>query len=58
MIFPPLLDGFLSSYLAVEEATAQATVFTHLGIETASPIGKGYGPLNHLHSMSELVVQP
>ncbi|KAG8217117.1 Ribokinase-like protein [Butyriboletus roseoflavus] len=48
----------LGNGMTVEEATAQATSFTYLGIETASPIGKGYGPLNHLHSVSRLVVQP
>ncbi|KAF9239133.1 Phosphomethylpyrimidine kinase-domain-containing protein [Melanogaster broomeanus] len=40
------------------EATAQATSFTHLGIETAAPIGKGFGPLNHLHAVSRGVLQP
>ncbi|KAH0830165.1 Phosphomethylpyrimidine kinase-domain-containing protein [Lanmaoa asiatica] len=48
----------LGNGIAVEEATARATSFTHLGIEAAPPIGKGYGPLNHLHSVSRLVVQP
>ncbi|KAN0073795.1 Ribokinase-like protein [Tylopilus felleus] len=48
----------LGNGVSVEEATAQATSYTHLGIETAPPIGKGYGPLNHLHSISKLVVQP
>ncbi|KIJ63358.1 hypothetical protein HYDPIDRAFT_113346 [Hydnomerulius pinastri MD-312] len=43
---------------ALVEATAQATTFTHLGIETAAPIGQGFGPLNHLHSVSRLVLQP
>lgn len=33
----------------VIEATRTATVYTHLGIETAGPIGHGHGPLNHLH---------
>ncbi|KAF9228850.1 hypothetical protein BS17DRAFT_691780 [Gyrodon lividus] len=42
----------------VTEATAQATSFTHLGIETAAPIGKGFGPLNHLHAVSKLVLRP
>ncbi|OSX56270.1 hypothetical protein POSPLADRAFT_1068178 [Postia placenta MAD-698-R-SB12] len=31
------------------EATRAATAYTHLGIETAEPIGSGHGPLNHLH---------
>ena len=57
--FLPILSwGFSFSYVAVEEAIVQATAFTHLGIETAPPIGKGYGPLNHLHPVSKLVIQP
>lgn len=53
--------GFSFSYSlfsAVQEAVTQATVFTHIGIETAPFIGKGFGPLNHLHSVSRLVVLP
>ncbi|CCM04575.1 uncharacterized protein FIBRA_06756 [Fibroporia radiculosa] len=33
----------------VSEATRVATLYTHLGIETAFPIGSGHGPLNHMH---------
>jgi len=33
------------------EATRLATVYTHLGIETAIPIGQGHGPLNHMHAI-------
>ncbi|KAI6140408.1 Phosphomethylpyrimidine kinase-domain-containing protein [Pisolithus tinctorius] len=43
---------------ALAEATAQATSYTHLGIETASPIGQGFGPLNHLHSVTKSLVAP
>lgn len=38
--------------LIVETATRNATMYIHLGIETASPIGKGYGPLNHMHALT------
>ncbi|EIW85637.1 hypothetical protein CONPUDRAFT_118575 [Coniophora puteana RWD-64-598 SS2] len=31
------------------DAVRYATAYTHLGIETAPPIGKGHGPLNHAH---------
>ncbi|KAF8548366.1 hypothetical protein OG21DRAFT_1516363 [Imleria badia] len=48
----------LGNGIPMETAVAQATVYTHLGIETAPPIGKGYGPLNHLHSISQLTVRP
>ncbi|KAI6017437.1 Phosphomethylpyrimidine kinase-domain-containing protein [Pisolithus marmoratus] len=43
---------------ALAEATARATSYTHLGIETASPIGQGFGPLNHLHSVTESLIVP
>ena len=33
-------------------ATRKATVYTHLGIETAFPLGQGYGPLNHMHALT------
>ncbi|KIP07501.1 hypothetical protein PHLGIDRAFT_511930 [Phlebiopsis gigantea 11061_1 CR5-6] len=36
----------------VETATRNATVYTHLGIETAFPLGQGYGPLNHMHALT------
>jgi hydroxymethylpyrimidine/phosphomethylpyrimidine kinase len=44
--------------VTLTEATVQATSFTHLGIETAAPMGKGFGPLNHLHAVSKAVLQP
>lgn len=36
----------------IENATRDATMYTHLGIETAVPIGKGYGPLDHMHDLT------
>lgn len=42
--------------LLVVEATRQATKYTHLGIETAHPIGKGFGPLNHMHALTARIV--
>ncbi|KAK2460683.1 hypothetical protein APHAL10511_007153 [Amanita phalloides] len=49
----------LSSALACElargiclvEATKNATIYVYLGITTAPDLGRGYGPLNHLHSI-------
>ncbi|KAF9453737.1 thiamine biosynthesis protein [Macrolepiota fuliginosa MF-IS2] len=38
------------------DAIDSATVYTHLGIETAEPIGQGHGPLNHLHSISKVLI--
>ncbi|TFK32592.1 Ribokinase-like protein [Crucibulum laeve] len=32
------------------EACRYGSAYTHLGIETAYGLGKGHGPLNHLHS--------
>ncbi|KAG9318059.1 hypothetical protein JVU11DRAFT_123 [Chiua virens] len=48
----------LACDFGLEEAVAKATAFTHLGIETAPPIGKGHGPLNHLHSITKCVARP
>ncbi|KAJ7084858.1 Phosphomethylpyrimidine kinase-domain-containing protein [Mycena belliarum] len=51
------LSAAIASALAggatVLESVISATAYTHLGIETASKIGAGYGPLNHLHSVSQ-----
>ncbi|KAJ7584861.1 Phosphomethylpyrimidine kinase-domain-containing protein [Mycena floridula] len=46
----------LGQGLDVVEATRSATTFTFLGIETAPAIGKGHGPLNHMHSISRSCV--
>ncbi|PCH38542.1 hypothetical protein WOLCODRAFT_136331 [Wolfiporia cocos MD-104 SS10] len=35
--------------MTLQEATRMAAVYTHLGIETAFPIGSGHGPLNYMH---------
>lgn len=43
---------------AVVEAVRQATIFTHVGIETAFPAGSGHGPLNHMHAMIPRIVPP
>lgn len=48
----------LGSEVPLDEATAQATSYTHLGIETAVSIGHGFGPLNHLHSITKSLVPP
>ncbi|KZT11149.1 uncharacterized protein LAESUDRAFT_720340 [Laetiporus sulphureus 93-53] len=49
------LSSALASALArgktIIEATQAATVYTHLGIESAFPLGSGYGPLNHMHAI-------
>ncbi|XP_006458686.1 hypothetical protein AGABI2DRAFT_183659 [Agaricus bisporus var. bisporus H97] len=37
-------------------AVESATAYTHLAIEMAKPIGKGHGPLNHLHSTSKTLI--
>ncbi|GBE82820.1 Putative hydroxymethylpyrimidine/ phosphomethylpyrimidine kinase [Sparassis crispa] len=51
------LSAALACALAVDEdvvkATQTATMFTHLGIENAIPIGHGFGPLNHLHGITQ-----
>ena len=39
--------------MAVLEATRAAIKYTHYGIVTAFPLGKGNGPLNHMHNILE-----
>lgn len=54
-----ILEQFLRLSLltaTVTEATAQATAYTHLGIENATSVGHGFGPLNHLHSITKLPI--
>ncbi|EDR11144.1 uncharacterized protein LACBIDRAFT_232790 [Laccaria bicolor S238N-H82] len=46
----------LACGLSLEEATKNAAIFTHMGIEAAHPMGKGHGPLNHLHSLTTLKI--
>ena len=48
----------LRCWFKVTEATRQATIYTHVGIETAFPIGNGHGPLNHMHSLLPRVIPP
>ncbi|THH23140.1 hypothetical protein EUX98_g8039 [Antrodiella citrinella] len=38
------------------EATRLATQYTHIGIETAVPIGSGHGPLNHVHCITPRLI--
>ena len=40
--------------ILVMEATQNATTYVHLGITTAPALGKGNGPLNHLHSIQRI----
>ncbi|KAJ7063713.1 Phosphomethylpyrimidine kinase-domain-containing protein [Mycena amicta] len=42
----------LADGATVFDAVVSATAYTHLGIVTATKIGRGYGPLNHLHSLA------
>ncbi|RXW25738.1 hypothetical protein EST38_g25 [Candolleomyces aberdarensis] len=40
----------LAQGIPLKDAIANASLYTHIGILTAQPIGRGHGPLNHLHS--------
>ena len=42
----------------MEEAVASAAMYTHFGILAATAVGKGYGPLNHLHNIKPSLVYP
>ncbi|KAG2013205.1 thiamine biosynthesis protein [Coprinopsis cinerea AmutBmut pab1-1] len=46
----------LAQGLSLKDAVAQGALYTHFGIATAQPIGKGYGPLNHLHCVNRTVI--
>ncbi|KAK1217678.1 trifunctional hydroxymethylpyrimidine kinase/phosphomethylpyrimidine kinase/thiaminase [Marasmius sp. AFHP31] len=41
----------LAQGLDLKQAVRKATVYTHRGIEDAPGIGRGNGPLNHLHGL-------
>lgn len=46
----------LAQGFSVKDAVAQASLYTYLGILTARPIGQGFGPLNHLHSVDHIAI--
>ncbi|KAF7359107.1 hypothetical protein MSAN_01252100 [Mycena sanguinolenta] len=48
----------LADGASVSEAATAAAAFTHLGIRTATKLGAGHGPLNHLHSVTQRLVPP
>jgi hydroxymethylpyrimidine/phosphomethylpyrimidine kinase len=49
---PPSLFALVeTNHGAVPEAVRNGTIYTHLGILHAFPVGVGYGPLNHTHSV-------
>ncbi|EIW60970.1 uncharacterized protein TRAVEDRAFT_146719 [Trametes versicolor FP-101664 SS1] len=52
------IASLLAKGCSLVEATRQATSFTHVGIETAFPVGKGHGPLNHLHALTPRIIPP
>ncbi|KAF9787290.1 phosphomethylpyrimidine kinase [Thelephora terrestris] len=41
----------LARGLSIPEAVRDGTIYTHLGILHAFPVGAGHGPLNHTHSL-------
>ncbi|KAI8989697.1 Phosphomethylpyrimidine kinase-domain-containing protein [Trametes punicea] len=51
-----VIAALLGKGHTVVEATRQATAFTHVGIETAFPIGHGHGPLNHIHALTQRII--
>ncbi|TEB34011.1 thiamine biosynthesis protein [Coprinellus micaceus] len=46
----------LAQGFSVKDAVAEASLYTYLGILTARPMGKGFGPLNHLHSVDHVAI--
>lgn len=47
---------FMSPVNRVVEATKVATLYTHQGIESASALEAGHGPLNHLHAITHRII--
>ncbi|KAI1791572.1 Phosphomethylpyrimidine kinase-domain-containing protein [Ganoderma leucocontextum] len=52
------IASVLSRGESMLEAVRQATIYTHVGIEMAFPVGSGYGPLNHMHALTRRLVPP
>ena len=48
---PSLPFSRLNAIRSVPEAVRDGTIYTHLGILHAFPVGAGHGPLNHTHSV-------
>ena len=44
--------------IIVAEAVRLGIEYTHVGIQTAFDVGQGFGPLNHLHSISPRLIPP
>jgi hydroxymethylpyrimidine/phosphomethylpyrimidine kinase len=48
----------LARGVSLSEAVRLAAAYTHTGIEIAIPLGSGFGPLNHIHSITPRFVSP
>ncbi|KAF8172078.1 Ribokinase-like protein [Pholiota molesta] len=46
----------LAKGIPLAQAVNNATIYTHHGIQTASAIGGGHGPLNHFHGLTPLFI--
>ncbi|KAM5542813.1 hypothetical protein V8D89_003774 [Ganoderma adspersum] len=51
-----VIASLLAKGESIHEAVRQATIYTHIGIETAFPVGSGFGPLNHMHGLTRSLV--
>jgi hypothetical protein len=52
MIVRSMISVPCSAYwLLVVEAVRLGVNYTHQGISLAFPVGKGHGPLNHMHTL-------
>ena len=38
------------------ESVKHASEYTYAGIQVAYPLGKGHGPLNHMHALAERIL--
>ncbi|KJA19069.1 hypothetical protein HYPSUDRAFT_56780 [Hypholoma sublateritium FD-334 SS-4] len=46
----------LAKGIPLEQAVDNATMYTYHGIQSATPMGRGYGPLNHFHRFTTILI--
>ncbi|PAV23419.1 thiamin biosynthesis [Pyrrhoderma noxium] len=47
---------FLAKGFSTFESVKHASEYTYAGIQAAYPLGKGHGPLNHMHALAERIL--
>jgi hydroxymethylpyrimidine/phosphomethylpyrimidine kinase len=49
-----IATGF-AQHLSLREAVVRARIYLHHALRTATPLGHGHGPVNHLHTVKPLI---